>query len=63
MKEIGKSLVPEAGIAASRPEITVVCQDTNEITAKEEVYEALEKQIAYIGANANESFWWNTNYH
>ncbi|CAD7078607.1 unnamed protein product [Hermetia illucens] len=49
LSQIGKTLGQEADIRASRPEITIICKDIDEITTKEEVREALEKQFDLAG--------------
>ncbi|CAD7091675.1 unnamed protein product [Hermetia illucens] len=49
LSQIGKTLGQEADIRASRPEIMIICKDIDEITTKEKVQEALEKQFDLAG--------------
>lgn len=43
LSQFEKSLAQEADIRASKPKITIVCMDIDDITTKEEVHEALKK--------------------
>lgn len=49
LSQIGKHLGQEAENNASRPKISIVCNDIDEVTTKEKVRKTLEKGFNLIG--------------